>query len=200
MSGKLKYEAPNWNQIYSLLLKQSKAICRSGFKPDVVVGISRGGWVPARVLSDLLENSNLANIKTECYTGIGESHNQPKLTQCVSANVVGKKVLVVDEVADSGRSIQLVVAHVLEQGAKKVKTATLFRKPQSAYTPDFCEKQTKCWVVFPWEIKETVREIYESHKTRPEQTDADFVALQASGVPKRLITLFLNEFSEAKTC
>jgi len=200
VTNKELYTAPSWNQIYRLLLKQGAKICRGGFKPDVIVGISRGGWIPARVLSDLLGNPNLANVKAEFYTGIAESRKEPTLTQCLSANVSGKRVLIVDEVADSGRSLQLVVAHVLEKGASVVKTATLYRKPQSAFQPDFYEKQTGCWVVFPWEIKETVHNIYESHKTRPEQAEREFTALHTAGVPKLLITRFLNGFSETKKC
>jgi hypoxanthine phosphoribosyltransferase len=200
VTGIPKYEAPTWSQIYTLLLNLSREICGSGFKLDIIVGVSRGGWLPARVLSDLLENSNLANVKTECYIGIAESRDQPKLTQCVSVDVAGKKVLVVDEIADSGKSLQLVVAHLLAQGAAVVKTATLCSKPKSAFIPDFCPKQTDCWVIFPWEIKETVHAIYESHKTTPEQAEKEFAALQEAGVSKRLITRFLSEFSEAKTC
>ena len=200
MTIEIKFEAPTWTQIYNLLLNQSRKICSSSFKPEVIVGISRGGWLPARILSDLLENPNLANVKVECYTGIAEPRSQPVLTQCVSINVSGKKVLVVDEVIDSGKSLQLATAHIIEQGAIEVKTATLYHKLRVAFKPDFCEKQTSCWVVFPWEIKETVRAIYESHKTNPAQTEEDFASLTAAGVPKQLITRFLNEFSEAKKC
>lgn len=200
MTSKNLYEAPSWNQIYRLLLKQGTKICRSGFKPDVIVGISRGGWIPARVLSDLLENAKLANVKAEFYTGIAESRKDPTVTQCISADVSGKRVLIVDEVADSGRSLQLVVAHVIEKGASEVKTATLYCKPCSVFQPDFCEKQTGGWIILPWEIKETVHSIYESHKTSPEQAEREFMALQTAGVPKRLITRFLNGFSETKKC
>jgi len=200
MTDKITFEAPSWRQIYSMLIRQSQRICGCGFKPDVIVGISRGGWVPARVLSDLLENANLANVRVECYVGIGESYNQARLAQGVSADVEGKHVLAVDEITDSGRSLQLAVAHLLGQGARQVKTASLFCKPNSAFEPDFCEKQTMSWVVFPWEIKETVRLIHESRKIDPARAEEEFVALAAVGVPKQLITRFLREFSEANTC
>ena len=195
-----RYEAPTWNQIYNMLLKQSEKICRSGFKPDVIVGVSRGGWLPARVLSDLLENTNLANVKAESYTGIGEAKGHPDLTQCLSADVAGKAVLVVDEVADSGRSLKLITNHVYTQGAREVKTATLYYKRCCAFKPHFYEAETDCWVVFPWEIKETLREILEVHKTDAAQTEKEIKKIAAAGVPKRLITRFLREFSEAKIC
>lgn len=151
----MQFEAPTWNQIYRLLLKQANKICKSGFKPDIIVGVCRGGWISARILSDLLDNANLASVRVERYVGIGKAKDA-KLTQVLSTDVGCKKVLVVDEVADSGESLSLAVAHVLERGAEEVKTATLYYKHQSIFKPNYYEKETECWVVFPWEINETV--------------------------------------------
>jgi hypoxanthine phosphoribosyltransferase len=198
MTASTRYEVLTWTQIYNLLLNQGQRISCSAFKPDVIVGVSRGGWFPARILSDILENSNLANVKAECYVGIDKSRKMANLTQCVSADVLGKRVLVVDEIVDSGRSLQLVVSHLMQRGAREVKTATMFCKPRSAFKPDYCE--TEHWVVFPWETKETVRDVYESHKIDASQAQKEFSALAAAGMSKRLITRFLREFSEEKIC
>jgi uncharacterized protein len=195
-----KYDVPTWNQIYRMLLRQATRIRQRGFKPDVIVGVSRGGWLPARVLSDLLENPNLASVKVECYVGIGEAQNKPKLTQGVSTNVIGKRVLIVDEVADSGGSLQLVKEHVQGQGATQVQTATLYYKPQSTFNPDYYEKETDRWIIFPWETKETVRDIFETHKHNNVSLKKETAKLANAGLPKRLIERFLKEFSEAKSC
>ena len=200
MNSQAEYDVPTWNQIYSMLLRQAAHIRQRGFKPDVIVGVSRGGWLPARVLSDLLENPNLANVKTECYVGIGAAGNKPTLTQRVSANVTGKRVLIVDEVADSGGSLQLVKEHVQGQGATQVQTATLYYKPQSAFKPDYYEKETDRWIIFPWETKETVRYIFETYKHNDATLKKETARLANAGLPKRLIERFLKEFSEAKTC
>ena len=195
-----QFEVPTWNQLYKLLLKQARIICSSGFKPDVIVGVSRGGLVPARVLSDLLGNQNIANVKVECYVGIEESKKVPRLTQSLSADVQGKKVLVVDEVADWGKSLRLVTGHVVERGASEVKTATLYYKPRSTFKPDFYGKETNCWVVFPWEIYETVKSIYESNKSDLARVEYELAKLSSAGVSKRVINGFLKEFSEAMSC
>ncbi len=200
MKTEAEYEVPSWTQIHRMLLAQAEQICRSGFKPDVIVGVSRGGWLPARVLSDLLENSNLASVKAECYVGIGVARSQPILTQPVSTSVAGKKVLVVDEVADTGRSLKLVVNHIHAEGASEVKVATLYCKPQSKVKPDYHEKETSRWIVFPWELKETVRKIFEANKANAAGVQREISKLAAAGVPKRLINRFLKEFSEAKKC
>jgi uncharacterized protein len=187
------YEAPTWSQIYRMLLQQANHIKSSGFQPDVIVGVSRGGWVPARVLSDLLENSNLASVKVEFYTGIDEAAEEPTLTQELLADVEGKRVLVVDEIADTGKSLKLAVQHIQPRGATEVQTATLYKKPQSTLEPDFCEKKTGKWVVFPWELKETVQEIIQANKENPAGLERELEKLAASGVPKRLIARFQKE-------
>jgi uncharacterized protein len=192
----VQFEAPTWNQIYKLLLKQADKIRDCGFKPDFIVGVCRGGWVPARLLSDFLDNSNLASLRVECYVSVGKSKSAPELTQCLSADVAGKRVLVVDEVADSGKSLNLAVAHVVERGACEVKTATLYYKSKSIFKPDFYEVETTCWVVFPWEINETAKSIYQTHKSKPARVETELAKLADAGVSRRLLNRFLKEFSE----
>jgi hypoxanthine phosphoribosyltransferase len=156
-----QFEIPSWNQIYTLLLNLAETIQKSGFEPDVIVGVSRGGLLPARVISDLLENHNLANVATMFYNGVGETKTKPVITQPVSVPVKDRKVLVVDDVADMGESLKLVDSHLKKQGASTVKIATLYYKPWSTVIPDYYGKMTRCWVVFPWERKETVRKTVE---------------------------------------
>src|SRR3989304_1736730 len=157
------FEAPSWNQIYKMLLSQAEKIRHSGLQPDVIVGVSRGGWIPARVLSDLLENPTLASVQVETYSSANQA-NLPTLTQRVSMPVTKKAVLIVDDVADSGNSLKVVKEHILQQGAEVAKLATLYYKPWSTVKPEYYEKKTSKWIVFPWDRKETVRRIMEEYK------------------------------------
>jgi hypoxanthine phosphoribosyltransferase len=89
----------------------------------------------------------------------------------------------------------------MNKGANAVQTATLYFKPHSAFIPDFYEKKTRSWVVFPWEINETIEAIYRTHETNPVQAKADLATLNAAGVPKRLISYFMKSFSKkGKIC
>lgn len=195
MKTEAEFEAPTWNQIYAMLLRQAEKIHRSDFKPDIIVGVTRGGWIPARVLSDLLEISNLATVGVEFYLGVGETRNKPVLTQSVSASVTGKKALLVDDVTDSGKSLQLAKDHVL-QGAKEVRIATVYAKPFSVTKPDYYEKRTRRWVVFPWDAKETVRKIVEDKSATTVETGK----LVKAGLPKQLVEGFLKEMLEDRKC
>jgi len=195
-----EFEVPTWNQIYDMLLSQAEKISKSCFKPDIIIGIARGGWLPARVLTDLLEIPNLANVSAEYYMGIAETKNEPVLIQGVSVAVAGKKVLIADDVADSGRSLKLVREHVLQQGAKEVKTATVYCKPWSIVKPDYYERETKLWIVFPWEMKETIRKIIEKRKEKSASVEEETAKLVKAGLPKRLTERFLKEMFEERNC
>ena len=62
---KLDFEIPSWKKIHRSILELSVEIEKSNFKPDIIVGMARGGWVPARIISDCLGNPNLANVSVE---------------------------------------------------------------------------------------------------------------------------------------
>ena len=194
MEAEAEFEVTTWNQIYAMLRSQAEKIRRSGFKPDIIVGITRGGWVPARILSDFLEILDLAVVRVEFYLGVAETRDEPVLTQGVSAVVAGKKVLVVDDVADTGKSLRLVREHIRQQGAAEVRIATVYYKPFSIVTPDYYEKETRRWVVFPWETKETLRKIVEKNAV-----NAEAAKLVKAGLPKQLVEELLKEV-EAEKC
>jgi hypoxanthine phosphoribosyltransferase len=190
-----EFEVLTWNRTYDVLLSLARKIVRSGFVPDVIVGVSRGGWIPARVLCDLLSAPVLANIGVEFYTDIGETKRRPRLTQPLSAEVSGKKVLLVDEVTDTGQSLKLAKEHIVKGGAKEVKTAIMYAKPRSVIEPDYNEKKTSSWIVFPWETKETIRSIVAGSKwaETKELDDINQAKLSAKQAQR-----FLNEILREK--
>ena len=200
MNSELRFEIPTWNQIYTMLLNMAEKIRLDKFTPDVIVGVSRGGWPPARVLSDLLDNPNLANVRAEFYLGVAETKGEPTLTQPVSVPVVLKKVLIVDEVADTGKSLRLVKEHIEKQGASEARIATVYYKPWSIIKPDYYEKETSRWIVFPWEIKETIRKISKKCKERGRTMGEEKAKLVKAGIKAELVERFLREILEEGNC
>src|SRR6059036_145112 len=123
-----------------MLLSLAQRIKSSGYKAEVIVGVSRGGWPPARIMSDLLENSNIANMKVEFYKDIGVRSKRPRITQPVTSDVQNKKVLVVDDVADSGQSLRAVRNHLRRKRTEEIRVCTIYYKPHSTYIPDYFAK------------------------------------------------------------
>ena len=196
--SKLEFEIPSWDKIYELLLNLSSKIRKSNFKSDVIVGISRGGWPPARIMSDLLENPELANVKAEFYLGVAKTKSEPVITQPVSVSVHGKKILIVDDVADTGKSLRLVRLHLKEQGATDVKIATIYYKPWSVVKPDWYERKTSHWVIFPWERKETVRNVVKRFKSEGKTVEEAKETLIRYGLERKLVERFLDEILEGQ--
>jgi hypoxanthine phosphoribosyltransferase len=187
-----EYEVPTWNQIYDMLLNQAGKIRSDGYTPDIIVGIARGGLVPSRILADLLETRDFAIITIEYYFGIAQRQREPFLKQCLHTQLTGKKVLLVDDVSDGGRSLQLAKKHLEEQCAKEIKIATIYCKPGTVTTPDYFEKETSHWIVFPWEARETLTKI--GRRVDDNRAMVQEVSnLVRAGFPKQLAEKLLSD-------
>ncbi len=130
-----------------------------GYTPHVLIGISRGGLVPVRLLSDMLGNRNVGIIRVELYKEMGIAKDSPKITQAITADVKGKRVLLVDDVADSGKSLAAAKKYIKSLGADEIKIATFHCKPKSMVKPDYFIKMVSGWIVYPWEINEVKTEM-----------------------------------------
>ena len=187
-----RFEAPSWDQIYGMLISLAVQVRKSGFKPEVIVGVSRGGWPPARVMSDLLENQNLANMKVVFYKDIGVPNKRPVITQPVTSKVSGKRVLVVDDVSDSGHSLRAVANHLRRRGAREIRVCTLYVKPDSVFVPDYYARKTSKWIIFPWERLEAVRLLAKKAVAQGAGTGTVVEKLKGSGLSARLVKQLLR--------
>lgn len=125
------------------------------FKPDCIVGIGRGGLVPAVYLSDRLGVRKLYAFKIDYYKG-EKRGKKPAISQKPPLRLVHGNVLIVDDVADTGKTLAL-VKKLLKKRASVIKTATLHYKPHSLIKPDFFVETTKRWVVYPYQAVEMRR-------------------------------------------
>ena len=181
---KLKLSHLSWDDIQRLSEKVTEKIASNGFIPDLVVAISRGGFDPARIICDQLLIKRLASIQIEYYSGINETNAIPKIVFPLNADIKNLKVLVVDDVSDSGKSLIHAKEYLEELGPKEVKVATLHYKPWSKYRPDYYAKKVDAWIIYPWEIKEGLIEMAQK--------------LEADGVPADTISDHLVELGFKK--
>jgi hypoxanthine phosphoribosyltransferase len=144
-------------------------------------------------MSDLLGNPYIASVGAEFYVGLYETNREPRLIQPIAVDIFDKKILLVDDVVDTGKSMVLIKKHLSRQGAKEIKLLTLYYKPWSVVKPDFYSKETSDWIVFPWEIKETLAKLAVKCKKTNESFEAAVSNLIKSGVSKDLVERFLKE-------
>jgi len=152
----MDYLILSWSDVYNLTLQLSERIVDSGFIPDVIVGIARGGWIPARILSDVLYANTLQNIRIEYYSDVGAKGREPRITQPLTGSLKKKNTLLVDEVADSGDTLLHAIEHVKKLGVGAVRSAVLHYKPTSIVKPDYFMVETSSWTVYPWETRESI--------------------------------------------
>lgn len=128
------------------------------FTPDVIVGLSRGGLVPARMLSDSLWIKDLLSIKTEHWGLTATRSGEAILNDPGKLNLKGKRVLVVDDITDTGQSMKLAYDFVKSQEPEVVKTATMLHITRSEFIPDFYGEEVSqdkwTWFIFPWNVYE----------------------------------------------
>lgn len=124
---------------------------RKKFMPDVIVGVARGGLIPAVRLSHILGDVEVRVTDVKFYRDIGERKEKPEIMIPIHGSLEGKKVAIVDDVSDTGKTLEVVIEEVKKAGASEVKVVCLSMKPWTSVVPDFYVFRTDKWIVFPWE-------------------------------------------------
>jgi hypoxanthine phosphoribosyltransferase len=147
----------SWQTIYRLGRELARVIDASGFRPDIVVAIGRGGYVPARLVCDFLHLDQLTGIKVEHYAAT-RKQAEVVIRYPLNTDVRGLDVLIVDDVNDSGDTLAAVVRYLDGFAPGRVRTAVLHEKNVTAFPADYVAKRTRKWrwIVYPWAYIEDV--------------------------------------------
>jgi hypoxanthine phosphoribosyltransferase len=140
-----------WGDLGAAVDDLAKQIDSSGFNPEAVLALARGGLPLAGALAYALGVKNMATLNIEFYTGVDERLEDPLLLPPVPdlALLGAERLLVVDDVADTGRTLALARDFCAQHGLD-VRTAVLYEKPQSVVRSDFVWRRTDRWINFPW--------------------------------------------------
>ena len=147
----IERERLTWEDFGRASRELATTIHADGFEPDAIVGIARGGLGLAGALGYHLDVKMLGSLNVEFYTGIDERLDEPiVLPPTLDRQALeGKKVLLVDDVSDSGRTLALVLK-LLQAGGGEVRTVCLYSKPGTVLEPHYVWKSTPHWILFPW--------------------------------------------------
>lgn len=156
----MKFIAPSWDEILAKSIKLAEKIRKTEREQfDCIVGVSRGGLALTRIMSDLLDIQNVMITRCEYYTDIGEKKKKPVITQKIQGNITGRRVLVIDDVADSGESLIIIKDYLKSKRPADLKVATVFTKPWCKICPDYYVATTDAWIIFPWEYYEAIKSL-----------------------------------------
>ncbi len=152
----IQYVAPSWDDMDHLVFSISKKIIEDGIQFDRIVTMAKGGWPMARPLVDYIQANEVASIGIKLYKGIESRQAEPEVYQDIPVDIVGETILLFDDVADTGETLEFVKKYLEGRGVKKIYTATLFYKPHSSIKPDYFGAETIAWIIFPYELRETM--------------------------------------------
>ena len=150
-------EELTWQAFGDASRELAQAIADDGFRPDLILAIARGGFFLAAALGYALSVKNLHVINVEFYNGVGSTLDMPVMLPPVpqAVDFSAKKVLIADDVADSGKTLELVHNYVKDYVAES-RTAVIYEKPQSSIKCHYVWKLTDRWINFPWSSADPV--------------------------------------------
>lgn len=144
-------EVLTWELYGRGIRELAQQIADDGFAPDIILGIARGGLIPAGSIGYALSVKNCYMMNVEYYTDIDERLDVPVILppylDMVDLN--DANVLVVDDVADTGHTLQKVHEFVSDK-VNSTRIAVLYEKPRSVIQCEYVWKRTDKWINFPW--------------------------------------------------
>lgn len=147
-----------YEQFGTAVRELARAVADDGYVPDVILSIARGGVFVAGGLAYALDCKNIHLVNVEFYTGVGTTLDMPVMLAPVPdvIDFSDKKVLITDDVADTGKTLKLVRDFCLDAVAE-VRSAVVYEKSQSLVKCEYVWKRTDDWIDFPWSVLPVVR-------------------------------------------
>ncbi|OIO19086.1 MAG: hypothetical protein CO029_04475 [Candidatus Magasanikbacteria bacterium CG_4_9_14_0_2_um_filter_41_10] len=145
----------SWQDVEMDVLGIIDQMKQEDFEPDIIVSIARSGLIPASMIAYTLGNKQLYVIKVDFSKTQKSGPDQdlaehPIITQELSKDISGLRVLVVDEMAVSGSTLNLVSAYMDLKHPKEIKYAVLYKQPWAAFSPTYVGREIKEWPLYPW--------------------------------------------------
>jgi len=143
---------PTWDELHENIKEIANKIKEDDYRPDIVIALSRGGFVPARGICDLMIIKDLVSVKVDHWGVTAAKDGKAHLRYPIDVDLTGKKVLIVDDITDTGDSMIIAKEFVKKLNPKEIRTAAIFHIKTSKFVPDYYSKELIdwVWVMWPW--------------------------------------------------
>src|SRR2546421_12453550 len=150
-------EVLTWASFGDASRQLATTVWESRYEPPIILGIARGGLIPAAAIAYALDVKNVFMMSVEFYTGVDERLDFPVMLPPLlnAIDIAGARVLVIDDVADTGGTLKL-VKEFCTQHVAEVRCAVLYEKPRSVVKCEYVWRRTDRWVNFPWSSQASV--------------------------------------------
>jgi hypoxanthine phosphoribosyltransferase len=154
-SSDVEREVLSWPLFGTASRELAMAVVDSGFRPDIILAIARGGLTVAGALGYALGIKNCFAISVEYYTGVDERLDVPVVLPPMPDLVAVRdlNVLIADDVADTGDTLSM-VERIIHPHVREARSAVLYTKSRSVIEPTYTWRRTDAWITFPWSADE----------------------------------------------
>ncbi len=164
--SQVKVKVLSWSDVYDCISVLADKILGSGWIPDVIIAIARGGLVPAMLLSDFLGVKSILTMQLEHWPAPGQVEATVRLKFDIPpVDLSGKRVLIVDDIADTGDTLLFAKSHIEAKYSNvSIRTAAMHvRKNRAKFLPDYwsVEVESDHWIMYPWNYVEDLTSIME---------------------------------------
>lgn len=173
MEERLRCEMIAWSEVQRLCQRLAGLVRVSGYRPDLVVAIGRGGYVPARLVCDYLGIMGLTSIKIEHYLSGANRQEEAVIRYPLKADIRNLRVLLVDDVNDTGDTLQVAMQHLRTFLPDEIRTAVMHHKAVTHFGVDYYARKIIKWrwLIYPWAVNEDISGFLKHITPAPESLD-----------------------------
>lgn len=152
MSIKMNCKIVSFREVHDMVRLVAEDVKSSGYNPTTVIGLARGGWIPARLICDFLGITDLLSLKVEHWLQTGKAKDEATIRYPLNLDLSGKTLLVVDDITDTGKSLITSTEYLKQLNPSKMRTVTMQYFPNSKFKPNYFSEEVKewMWFIYPW--------------------------------------------------
>lgn len=154
----MKFSLFDWSDMDRLTRETAAQVRASGQTFDRIIAVANGGLTMARHFGDQIGLRKISLLQTAFYAGVGQTHDEPTILQPLAVDVTGERLLIFEDIVDTGATLEFIQPLLTEQYlAKSVTVAALAYKSWASVKPDFSAQQLDTWIIYPYETQETIQ-------------------------------------------
>jgi hypoxanthine phosphoribosyltransferase len=148
----MKCKIVSFQEVHEMVRHVAENVKASEYNPTTVIGLARGGWIPARIICDFLGITDLLSLKVEHWLQTGKTKDEATIRYPLNVDLSEKKLLIVDDITDTGKSLITATEYLTRLNPAEMRTVTMQYLPKSKFRPNYFSEEVKEWVwfIYPW--------------------------------------------------
>jgi hypoxanthine phosphoribosyltransferase len=152
MASKMKCKIVSFEDVHEKIRDVAEQVKASKYEVTTIVGLARGGWIPARLMCDFLGITDLVSLKVEHWLETGKTKDEATIKYPMRSSMRGKKLLVVDDITDTGKSLITAKAHLEKLDPEEIRIGVMQYITSSECKPEYYAEEVTdwYWFIYPW--------------------------------------------------